>query len=270
MTPCRWRGSSKGNACWWSSSRPAFVKFRGEVSPEAPSFAALVQNLLIRLPMLSAVHCGEIWREDFRALVERANEVETVRDETTWASFRRYSSFRGRVRASGRGGGERGVRGAAEGVLAPAVYGPDRPRWKARRLRARALPDKPASRALNPSHATIPPPVRGSLVRPETESWSKTLAFFSQVDELSSHLRRVKARIPSPRCVPVTRCPASGSPVWCRARNIHREIPGGDHTLTRRILVLRLLAGLVGASILAASCGGEGSTGGSSTGSHPR
>ena len=29
---------------------PAFVKFRGEVSPEAPSFAALVQNLLIRCP----------------------------------------------------------------------------------------------------------------------------------------------------------------------------------------------------------------------------
>ena len=75
---------------------PAFVKFRGEVSPEAPPFAALAQNLLIRLPMLSAVHCGELWREDFRSLVERAGEVETVRDDTTWVSFRRYSSFRGR------------------------------------------------------------------------------------------------------------------------------------------------------------------------------
>ena len=75
---------------------PAFMKFRGEVSPEAPPFTALVQGLLIRLPMLSAVHCGEIWREHFRALVERAAEVETVRDETTWASFRRYSSFRGK------------------------------------------------------------------------------------------------------------------------------------------------------------------------------
>ena len=53
-------------------------------------------ELLIRLPMLSAFHCGEIWSEDFRALVERAGEVETVRDETTWASFRRYSSFRGK------------------------------------------------------------------------------------------------------------------------------------------------------------------------------
>jgi len=76
---------------------PAFVKFRSEVSPEAPPFAALVQNLLIRLPMLSAVHCGEIWREDFRALVGRTGEVETVRDETMWASFRRHSSFRDRV-----------------------------------------------------------------------------------------------------------------------------------------------------------------------------
>jgi hypothetical protein len=76
---------------------PAFVKFRGEVSPEAPSFAALVQNLLIRLPMLCAVHCGEIWRDDFRALIERAKEVETVMDETTWASFRRHSSFKNKV-----------------------------------------------------------------------------------------------------------------------------------------------------------------------------
>ena len=76
---------------------PAFVKFRGEVSPEAPPFAALVQNLLIRLPMLSAIHCGEVWQEDFKALVARAGEVETIRDETTWASFRRHSSFKNRV-----------------------------------------------------------------------------------------------------------------------------------------------------------------------------
>ena len=73
---------------------PTFVKFRGEVAPEAPPFAALVQALLIRVPMLSAVHCGEVWREDFRARVERASEVETVSDETTWVSFRRYSSYR--------------------------------------------------------------------------------------------------------------------------------------------------------------------------------
>ena len=73
---------------------PTFVRFRGKVSPEAPSFRALVQSLVIRIPMLSAVHCGEVWREDFKALVARAGEVETVRDETTWVSFRRYSSFR--------------------------------------------------------------------------------------------------------------------------------------------------------------------------------
>jgi hypothetical protein len=73
---------------------PTFVKFEGKVSPEAPSFAALVQALLIRLPMLCAVHCGEVWHEDFKELVARAGEVETVRDETTWVSFRRYSSFK--------------------------------------------------------------------------------------------------------------------------------------------------------------------------------
>ncbi len=73
---------------------PTFVKFKGGVSPEAPSFAALVQALLIRIPMLSAVHCGEVWREDFGALVKAAAEVEMFRDETTWVSFRRYSSFK--------------------------------------------------------------------------------------------------------------------------------------------------------------------------------
>jgi hypothetical protein len=76
---------------------PTFVKFRGSVSPEAPLFAALVQALLIRIPMLSAVHCGKVWREDFRTVVERARQVETVRDGTTWASFRRYSSFKGKA-----------------------------------------------------------------------------------------------------------------------------------------------------------------------------
>ena len=76
---------------------PAFVKFRGDVSPEAPPFAALVQSLLIRIPMLSVFHCGELWQEDFRAIVRRAGEVKMVRDGTTWASFRRYSSFRNKV-----------------------------------------------------------------------------------------------------------------------------------------------------------------------------
>jgi hypothetical protein len=76
---------------------PTFVKFKGEVSSEAPTFAALVQALLVRIPMLSAVHCGELWREDFRALVGRAEETETVWDETTWVSFRRYSSFKKRI-----------------------------------------------------------------------------------------------------------------------------------------------------------------------------
>ncbi len=73
---------------------PTFVKFKGEVSPDVPPFAALVQALLIRIPMLSAVHCGEVWRGDFKALVEHAGEVKTVRDETTWVSYRRYSSFK--------------------------------------------------------------------------------------------------------------------------------------------------------------------------------
>ena len=102
---------------------PAFVKFRGEVSPEAPPFAALVQSLLIRLPMLSAVHCGEVWREDFRALVGRAAEVETIRDETTWVSFRRHSSFKNRVEALEGIVGRAGYAGPLEEFLPLLVMG---------------------------------------------------------------------------------------------------------------------------------------------------
>jgi hypothetical protein len=40
------------------------------------------------------VHCGEVWHEDFKAMVERVREVETIADETTWVSLRRYSSFK--------------------------------------------------------------------------------------------------------------------------------------------------------------------------------
>lgn len=76
---------------------PTLVKFRGKISPEAPSFAALVQNLIIRIPMLQAVHCGEVWEDDFKSMVARAEEVETVRDDTTWVSFLRYSSFKKKV-----------------------------------------------------------------------------------------------------------------------------------------------------------------------------
>jgi hypothetical protein len=70
-----------------------------------PSFAALVQTLLIRIPMLSAVHCGEVWREDFKGLVARAREAETVREETTWVSFHRHSLFRGKERTARRSRG---------------------------------------------------------------------------------------------------------------------------------------------------------------------
>lgn len=88
---------------------PAFVKFGGEVSPEAPPFAALVQSLAIRIPMLCAMHCGTVWHEDFKGLVSRAAAVETVRDETTWVSFRRYSSFKKKTEP-------------LEGIVGGAVY----------------------------------------------------------------------------------------------------------------------------------------------------
>ena len=100
--PVRWEDAESaaeeldGEGLGMEFLTPTFIKFKGKVSPEAPAFAALVQALLIRVPMLSAIHCGEVWKEDFRALVDRAGEVETVRDHSSWASFRRHSSFKGR------------------------------------------------------------------------------------------------------------------------------------------------------------------------------
>lgn len=102
---------------------PTFIKFKGEVSSEAPPFAALVQSLLIRIPMLAAMHCGEVWREDFRATVERAKEVKTVRDYTTWASFRRHSSFRGRTETLEGVVGEAGYAGPIEEFLPLLMMG---------------------------------------------------------------------------------------------------------------------------------------------------
>lgn len=96
---------------------PTFVKFKGDVAPEAPPFAALVQSLLIRIPMLSAAHCGNIWREDFKALVGRAGEVRTVRDHTAWASFRRHSSFKNRTEMLEGIVGEAGYAGPVEEFL---------------------------------------------------------------------------------------------------------------------------------------------------------
>jgi hypothetical protein len=40
------------------------------------------------------VQCGEVWHEDFKAMVERVREVETIADETTWVTLRRYTSFK--------------------------------------------------------------------------------------------------------------------------------------------------------------------------------
>lgn len=43
------------------------------------------------------MHCGNVWQEDFKSPVSRAAEVETARDDTTWVSFRRYSSFKNKT-----------------------------------------------------------------------------------------------------------------------------------------------------------------------------
>jgi hypothetical protein len=70
----------------WKDAKSATSKLdeeRVRLEFLTPPFAALVQAPLICIPMRSAVHCGEVWREDFKGSVARAGEVETIRDETT-------------------------------------------------------------------------------------------------------------------------------------------------------------------------------------------
>jgi hypothetical protein len=57
-----------------------------------PEFHIVFRRLLGRLSSLSRFHCGAPLEVDFKAMIERANEIRLVRNRTRWVSWSRYSS----------------------------------------------------------------------------------------------------------------------------------------------------------------------------------
>jgi len=57
-----------------------------------PEFGPLMRTLLQRLSSLTNFHCGEWWEYDFRDAIDRAKEIEIVRQGTGWDDWERYSS----------------------------------------------------------------------------------------------------------------------------------------------------------------------------------
>lgn len=57
-----------------------------------PEFPVLLRALFRRCSALQYFYCGNRLELDFRALLERAELVETARNETRWADWERYSS----------------------------------------------------------------------------------------------------------------------------------------------------------------------------------
>ena len=57
-----------------------------------PDFHVLFRRLLGRLSSLARFHCGAPLDLDFRGLIERAQAVRLVSDDTRWTAWTRYSS----------------------------------------------------------------------------------------------------------------------------------------------------------------------------------
>jgi hypothetical protein len=70
---------------------PTCLKHAGEMARE-PAFHVLVRALLRRVSSLCYFHCGERWETDYKGLVARAQEVETVEAAARWQGWERYSS----------------------------------------------------------------------------------------------------------------------------------------------------------------------------------
>ena len=64
----------------------------GERYVRVPEFHILFRRLLGRLSSLARFHCGAPLNVDFRGLIEKAEKVRLVRDETRWTRWERYSS----------------------------------------------------------------------------------------------------------------------------------------------------------------------------------
>ena len=70
---------------------PTRLKQGGDWVRTGPPFQVLVRTLLRRGSALSYFHCGEPFEADFRGLVDRAAEVQVVRNDSLWQDWSRFS-----------------------------------------------------------------------------------------------------------------------------------------------------------------------------------
>jgi hypothetical protein len=70
---------------------PTRIRVEGDLQAGL-SFELLVRNLLRRVSLLAAVHGCAPLRLDFRGLIERARQVETVKSRLSWWDWERYSN----------------------------------------------------------------------------------------------------------------------------------------------------------------------------------
>lgn len=73
---------------------PVRIKYNESLTDQLP-FHVLTRNLLRRISALSYFHCGERLDWDFKGLIERAKEVETLSSDLRWTDWERYSTRQG-------------------------------------------------------------------------------------------------------------------------------------------------------------------------------
>ncbi len=73
---------------------PTRLKYREELTSEL-SFHVFFRNLLRRISLLSYFHCGRPLDVDFRALIQEAETVETLKNNLHWHDWERYSTRQG-------------------------------------------------------------------------------------------------------------------------------------------------------------------------------
>lgn len=101
-------------------STPTRIRVEGDLQ-HGMSFELLVRNILRRISLLSAVHCGHTLELDYRELIAKAAEVETTSAALRWWDWERYSNRQGTKMKLGGFVGEVTYRGPAVAELRPLV-----------------------------------------------------------------------------------------------------------------------------------------------------
>ncbi|MDI6759914.1 MAG: CRISPR system precrRNA processing endoribonuclease RAMP protein Cas6 [Candidatus Brocadiaceae bacterium] len=73
---------------------PTRLRYEGSLTDQLP-FHVLIRNLLRRISALSYFHCGQRLDWDFKGLIEKAKEVETLSSDLRWWDWERYSTRQG-------------------------------------------------------------------------------------------------------------------------------------------------------------------------------